>query len=297
MLKRYDITLPSEFEEPMLGLAERLGVSAFSSPQIRDEGIGETDFVYTGETIISFIASDIEQNLTEIESAIKNFLIDFSLNTNSVKTREYSEKQDWMEKFKKHFRPICVGDNIVVRPPWEKPLPQEKNANTILINPGMAFGTGTHETTRLCLKFIEKLNVENQSFLDLGAGSGILSFYLMMKGASDGVAIEIEGAAVENMKKNAKLNNISNKLEMICADLGKYKPNKLYDGIVANITSPVIMEYLPIFSLWVKNNGWGIFSGINTTNAPMVKNAFKANGWHDLAEDSEGDWVGFYLKR
>lgn len=298
MLKRYDITLPSDYEEPMLGLAERFGISAFSSPQIRDEGMGETDFVYTGETIVSFVASDMEQNTDEIEKAIQEFLVDFGLPRQNIKIKEYSEKQDWMEKFKKHFKPICVGESIVVRPPWEKPLPQEgKTAQTILIVPGMAFGTGTHETTRLCLKFLEKMNLENQSFLDLGAGSGILSFYLMKRNASDGVAIEIEGPAVENMKKNAALNNISNKLEMICADLGKYKPNKLYDGIVANITSPVILEYLPVFSPWVKKDGWGVFSGVNVTNAPLVKKAFADNGWDDLQENSEGDWCGFYLKK
>lgn len=297
MLKRFNITVPSDYEEPLLGLAELLAVNAFSNPLIRDEGMGETDFVYTGETVVSFIASTIEQDLAAIETSITNWLKDFDLPLNAVSSEEYSEDQDWMINFKQFFKPIQIGEEIVIRPPWEDPLPCENKAVTLLIDPGMAFGTGTHETTRLCLDFLSKLDVKGQYFLDLGAGSGILSFYLMKKEANSGVAIEIEGAAVENMRKNAELNNIPAGLDMICADLGKYKPVKPADGIVANITSPVILEYLPLFSKWVKKGGWGVFSGVNSANAGLVKKAFKENGWTNLKEKTDGDWHGFYLKK
>ncbi|GAB1352721.1 MAG TPA: 50S ribosomal protein L11 methyltransferase [Candidatus Rifleibacterium sp.] len=297
MLKRFNVTIPSDYEEPLLGLADRFGVGVFSSPQIRDEGIGETDFVYTGETIVSFVASTVEQDTAAIETAIIDWLKDFSLNPSALSIEEYSDNQDWMAGFREHFKPICVGDKIVVRPPWEPELPHETQANTILIDPGMAFGTGTHETTRLCLEFMSQIDPAGQFFLDLGAGSGILSFYLMKHNAQGGVAIEIEGAAVENMRKNAALNGISDRLKMICADLGTYKPEIEADGLVANITSPVILEYLPVFTPWVKKGGWGIFSGVNSTNAPIVKEAFARNGWKHLQEKTDGDWHGFYLIR
>jgi ribosomal protein L11 methyltransferase len=297
VLKRFNVTIPSDYEEPLLGLADRFGVGVFSSPQIRDEGIGETDFVYTGETIVSFVASTVEQDTAAIETAIIDWLKDFSLNPSALSIEEYSDNQDWMAGFREHFKPICVGDKIVVRPPWEPELPHETQANTILIDPGMAFGTGTHETTRLCLEFMSQIDPAGQFFLDLGAGSGILSFYLMKHNAQGGVAIEIEGAAVENMRKNAALNGISDRLKMICADLGTYKPEIEADGLVANITSPVILEYLPVFTPWVKKGGWGIFSGVNSTNAPIVKEAFARNGWKHLQEKTDGDWHGFYLIR
>lgn len=297
MLKRFNVTIPSDYEEPLLGLADRFGVGVFSSPQIRDEGIGETDFVYTGETIVSFVASTVEQDTAAIEAAIIDWLKDFSLNPSALSIEEYSDNQDWMAGFREHFKPICVGDKIVVRPPWEPELPHETQANTILIDPGMAFGTGTHETTRLCLEFMSQIDPAGQFFLDLGAGSGILAFYLMKHNAQGGVAIEIEGAAVENMRKNAALNGISDRLKMICADLGTYKPEIEADGLVANITSPVILEYLPVFTPWVKKGGWGIFSGVNSTNAPIVKEAFARNGWKHMQEKTDGDWHGFYLIR
>ncbi|MFA5598683.1 MAG: hypothetical protein WDA26_14060, partial [Pusillimonas sp.] len=105
MLKRIDITIPSDLEEPLLGLADMLGVSAFSSPQIRDEGIGETDFVYTGETIVSFVVSEVEQNTEEILEAVEDFVNEFALDDDAVKTSEYSDNQDWMENFKQFFKP------------------------------------------------------------------------------------------------------------------------------------------------------------------------------------------------
>jgi len=246
---------------------------------------------------VSFVASTVEQDTAAIETAIIDWLKDFSLNPSALSIEEYSDNQDWMAGFREHFKPICVGDKIVVRPPWEPELPHETQANTILIDPGMAFGTGTHETTRLCLEFMSQIDPAGQFFLDLGAGSGILSFYLMKHNAQGGVAIEIEGAAVENMRKNAALNGISDRLKMICADLGTYKPEIEADGLVANITSPVILEYLPVFTPWVKKGGWGIFSGVNSTNAPIVKEAFARNGWKHLQEKTDGDWHGFYLIR
>ncbi|HNX76406.1 MAG TPA: 50S ribosomal protein L11 methyltransferase [Candidatus Rifleibacterium sp.] len=299
MLRRFNVKISSDYEEQLLGLADRFGVGVFSSPQIRDEGPGETDFVYTGETVVSFIASTVEQDVAAIETAIKDWLIDFSLPAAALTTEEYSDNQDWMAGFREHFKPICVGRSIVVRPPWEPPLPCESapGSTTILIDPGMAFGTGTHETTRLCLDFMTRIDPAGRFFLDLGAGSGILSFYLMKHDAAGGVAIEIEGAAVENMRKNAALNGISDRLKMICADLGQYKPEIEADGIVANITTPVILEYLPVFSPWVKKGGWGIFSGVNSTNAPKVIQAFARNGWSNLQEKTDGDWHGFYLTR
>lgn len=296
MLKRFNIEIPSDFEEQLLGLAEKIGVNAFSSPIIRDTGKGETDFEYTGQTVVSFIVSSVEQNPDQMQPEIENWLKENNLKC-EIEIEEYSDNQDWMAGFREHFQPMLVGSSIVIRPPWAEPVAEEKGATTILIDPGMAFGTGTHETTRLCLQLLEKKNVAGQFFLDLGAGSGILSFYLMKQGANAGVAIEIEGAAVENMRKNAALNGISDRLKMICADLGRFSVEVPADGIVANITSPVILEYLPVFSPWVKKGGWGVFSGVNSSNAPAVKKAFAENGWENLEEIVEGDWHGFALTK
>ncbi|MBU1109050.1 MAG: 50S ribosomal protein L11 methyltransferase [Candidatus Riflebacteria bacterium] len=298
MLKRFNLTVPSELEEPLLGLADKLGLSAFSNPQICDAvGKGETDFVMTGETIVSFIASTVEQDTAAIEVEIIEWLNDFEQLPACLSSEEYADNQDWMLGFREHFKPICVGNSIIIRPPWAEPLPGENEATTILIDPGMAFGTGTHETTRLCLELLEPLDLVGSYFLDIGAGSGILAFYMMKRAASGGIAIEIEGAAVENMRKNAALNGISDRLHMLCADLASFVPALPAEGLIANITSPVIIEYLPLMSQWVRQGSWGVFSGVNSTNAAAVKKAFVDNGWHLIKEITDGDWHGFYLDR
>jgi ribosomal protein L11 methyltransferase len=298
VLKRFNLTVPAEFEEPLLGLAERLGLSAFSCPQIRDAvGKGETDFVLTGDIIVSFIASTIEQDIVAIEKEIADWLGDFSLSATCLACEEYADDPDWMKGFREHFQPLRVGDNIVIRPPWAEPLADEDQGITILIDPGMAFGTGTHETTRLCLQLLELLDVAGSYFLDIGAGSGILAFYMMKRGASGGIAVEIEGAAVENMRKNAALNGISDRLQVFCSDLANFVPALPAEGLIANITSPVIIENLPLMSQWVRPGAWGVFSGVNSANADAVRQAFVANGWRLLREIADGEWHGFYLER
>jgi len=298
MLRRFDITVPDELEEPLGGLAERLGLITFSSPQIEDTGGGEEDFCFTGETIVSFLVSTIEQDPVRIERELSEFLADEGVsNVAKLEIRDYPDNQDWMEGFRMHFQPIRVGSEIIVRPPWTEPLENESQATTILIDPGMAFGTGTHETTRLCLMLLVKIDPRGGRFLDIGAGSGILAFYLAKKGAVAVTALEIDGAAVENMRKNAALNHLEKMIDMKCGDLAAFKPDGPADGIVANITSPVLVEHLARMATWTKQGAWGVFSGVNDTNAPRVREALKAASWKLEEEITEADWHAFHCTR
>ena len=295
MLKRFNIKVPTEYEEPLIGLAERFGVNVFTSPVIMETDRGETDYDFTGETTVSFIVSDTEQKPDEIYTQICNWLKETGLEATKPEIEEYSDNQDWMAGFREHFQSLQVGKNIIIRPPWEHLTTEDENKIGLIIDPGMAFGTGTHETTRLCLELLEDIDVAGNYFLDMGAGSGILSFYLMKRGASAGAAVEIEGAAVENMKKNAALNGMSDRLKMECSDIESFKPSIPADGLVANITSPVILDNIAILSKMVKPGAWGVFSGVNSTNAEKVRKAFKENNWKEVKENTEGDWHGFYL--
>jgi ribosomal protein L11 methyltransferase len=299
MLKRFDIKIADDFEEALLDFADSLGLSAFSSPCIVDTGEGEEDFAFTGETVVSLLVSTIEQDAARIEAELQRWLNEVVPKPPEVTGSEYADDQDWMAGFRQYFQPIRVQPGLVIRPPWAEPLPDEvePHAVAILIDPGMAFGTGTHETTRLCLSLMIDLPLIGQTFLDVGAGSGILSFFAMKRGAAAGTALELEGAAVENMRKNAALNGIGPALTMICADLRRFVPGQPVSLLLANITTPVLAEHLPRLTGWVAPGGCGVFSGVNTTNAPKIRRVLSDTGWEIVKELTEGDWCGFLAKQ
>lgn len=299
MLKRYDLLIDQKFEEQFNGLAESLGLSVFSNPVIEcsDTSDGdETAYRLTGKVVVSFVFSENEMNLDSIESALANWLADYGLHASCLSKSEYSQDHDWMQKFREYFKPVDVTEKIVIRPPWfAKDTKREKTE--IIIDPGMAFGTGTHETTRLSLVLLEKINVSGCCFLDLGAGSGVLSFYLLKNAASRGIAVEVESTAVENLKKNMKLNLIDEKvLDVRCCLIKDLKSNHV-DIIVANITTPVILEHIVQINGWLKPGGTVVFSGVNVTNRAVVKEAFNKQGLTLVDEIFEGDWYAFCLKK
>jgi ribosomal protein L11 methyltransferase len=296
MLCRFDVTVPESVEEELLGLAERLGVQSFSSPCIIDGGVSEESFSFTGETVVSFIFSSVEQDVALIKRELETFLVETGLSA-AISSREYADNEDWMQQFKSYFVPIKVGEHIIIRPPWHEPLPEEANATVILIDPGMAFGTGTHETTRLCLELLTHEKFQQGTILDVGAGSGILSFYLLKNHARQVTAIEIDGPAVENLRKNFDLNGQPGSFTVLCADLHAYEPKELFDGLVANITSPVLLDNFQRFFHWLKPGGWAVFSGINSTNAPAIQQALADHGFAKIKKTREGEWFAFRVTK
>ncbi|MFZ2959687.1 MAG: 50S ribosomal protein L11 methyltransferase [Candidatus Ozemobacteraceae bacterium] len=298
MLRRVDVRVPDHCEEPLLGLAERHGMQVFSSPCIVDTGGGEEDYRLTGETVVSFLFSTVEQNADDFGKAIDQWLAAECPEAPKPEIRDYADDEDWMRTFRQYFQPIQVAEGIVVRPPWCDPLPGEEHGITLLIDPGMAFGTGTHETTRLCLRLMKGIRVSGGHFLDLGAGSGILSFALIKKGAAFVEAVEIDGPAIENLRKNADLNGIkSDALFVVCGNLAHFSPRKPADGLVANISSPILLEHLPHLATFLASGAWAVFSGINSTNAPALRKAFSASPWNLVQEETEGEWHGFLTRR
>lgn len=296
MLRRLDFIVPDACEEPLYGLGERFGLQVFSSPGIADAEGGEENFRFTGKTTVSILISTIEQDAAAIEQAFHDYLREENLPFDFSRF-EYADNEDWMQNFRSVFVPIRIGKKILIRPPWAEPDPKDHPEITILIDPGMAFGTGTHETTRLCLKCLADLEALGHYVLDIGAGSGILSLYLLKRGSHIVEAVEIDGPAVENLRKNAALNGSPGGLKVHCCDLQNFRPRQKADGIVANITSPVLIDSFPRFFRWLKDGAWAIFSGINSTNAPLVKKALATQGFSKIRQKREGEWFAFAAKK
>ncbi len=176
--------------------------------------------------------------------------------------------QDWERVWLKSFTPIEVGTNLWVCPTWCEP--EEPNARNIRLDPGLAFGTGTHATTYMCLKWLAEQNLDQQRVLDYGSGSGILAIAALLSGAIYADAVDIDPLAVNACAENAERNHVTDKMS-------SYLPNQLpehseptYDLVIANILAEVIIELRDILLLHLKPGGTLLMTGILDSQAERV---------------------------
>lgn len=203
------------------------------------------------------------------------------------------DDEDWANNWKKYYKPFNITDTIVIKPTWE--IYEEKtNEKIILLDPGMAFGTGTHETTRLCVEFIEKYMKKNYNVADIGCGSGILSIAASLLGASEVKAVDVDHIAVRVTKENVKLNNLSN----ISAKTGSLKSlgSVKFDLIAANIIADVLIDISDGVGEYLKDNGLLILSGIILSRKNEVLECYKKLGFSLVDEKNMGEWVAYTLK-
>ncbi len=198
------------------------------------------------------------------------------------------DEEDWANSWKKYYKPIKTGNRLVIVPMWEEYTPAADEI-TVIMNPGMAFGTGTHETTRLCAALLEDYINEGDSMLDVGCGSGILAICAARLGANDCFACDIDAVAVRVAEENARLNDTPN-VKAEVSDLLKSVPDKKYNVICANIVADVIIRLAPDAYKYLAPGGTFIVSGIIDTRADEVKSALKNGGYEIIAERGENGW-------
>ena len=200
-------------------------------------------------------------------------------------------EEDWANSWKQYFKPIFVGEKIVICPEWE--TPPETDRIIFTINPGMSFGTGSHETTRLCIEQLEKFVTTDKTILDLGCGSGILSVIACQLGVKSAVAVDIDPNAAETSTENARKNGISDeRYKAFAYDvLGDEPLNGKYDIVVANIVSDIIIRLADKARELVADNGVFIAGGIITDRLDEVKSAIESAGFSIQNIEIENDWA------
>ena len=205
------------------------------------------------------------------------------------------EEEDWSESWKQYYKPIEVGRRLVVMPEWEEY--EYPDARVIVeLDPGAAFGTGQHETTLMCLELGERYIQENDEVLDIGCGTGILGISAVMLGAKHALCIDRDEIAVSAGKRNARLNNCDDRVELRLGDLAKGVRGK-YDLIFANIVADVIMEHLPSAKKLMNRNAHIIVSGIIKDREQDVIAAVEKCGLQVLERMEQGEWVAFSLQK
>lgn len=205
------------------------------------------------------------------------------------------EEEDWATAWKKYYHPTKVGTNLTVVPCWEEydPAPGER---VVTLDPGMAFGTGTHETTRLCMRQLEEVVTPGAQVLDVGTGSGILAITALLLGASHAVGVDIDEVAVKTAGENARLNGVEDRLELVAGDLTR-KVTGQYDVICANIVADVILRLSRDVLRFLKPNGVLLCSGIIEERCGEIEAAFAEIGMQVCRREIENGWAALRLSR
>jgi len=204
-------------------------------------------------------------------------------------------EEDWADSWKQYYHPIHTGRRLVIVPVWEE-YEAQPGELTVLMDPGMAFGTGTHETTRLCASLLEDVVRPGASVLDVGCGSGILAICASKLGASECFACDIDPVAVRIARENAARNGTDNVTAAV-SDLLAGVPRKQYDVCVANIVADVILRMAPDVGRYLKPDGVLIVSGIIEERADEVIAALEQNGYAIADSRRENGWYAGAAKK
>ena len=212
-----------------------------------------------------------------------------------IKTASLPE-QDWGENWKRFFKPVQVTSRFVVKPPWSK-IRLKRGQIPIDITPGMAFGTGTHATTILCIQALEeRLQKRGLSVLDVGTGSGILSIIAAKLGTREVWGVDIDGVAVENARENVEKNHVSDIVKIRKGSIGNLQ--KKFDVVVANIDLKSLRRMRKPLLHHLENQGFLILSGILEGEKDRLGQHFIETGLLQWEEDSqEGEWVCLTFKK
>lgn len=261
----------------------------------------------SGSFVSFYVTDDTEGKETvslvkDALNVLKSQDVDAEFGTLEISGTNMKE-EDWSENWKQYFKPLNVGDKILILPEWET-LDTPTDRTVFTVNPGMSFGTGAHHTTQLCIKAMEKHLKNGMTVLDLGCGSGILSIISLLLGATHATAVDIDENAVKIAVENAEKNNI---------DLSKYRTmagnvtcdealfekisDRKYDIVLANIVADVIISIKDIVPAFLKDGGIFITSGIIEERLSDVQGAYNETAFTPVAEEHQGGWASLVYKK
>lgn len=253
-----------------------------------DDGL--IDSYGTDVVIKAYFSEDRDpDNLTE---EIRSFLSDMTgyMNVGSGETSwVIRDDVEWKDTWKQYFKPFQFTESIIIKPSWEDYEPKPKDI-VIELDPGMAFGTGTHETTRMCANLGEKYLEKGDNVLDLGCGTAILALSAIKLGAATALAVDIDDAAVKAARQNVENNGESQKIEVRQGELHLIS-KKPYSLIFINIIADIILSLSSEIKDYVGDNTRLLLSGIIKSRQKEVKDAYTALGFTLLEELTQGEWV------
>ena len=256
-----------------------------------------------GKSRITFYLEDSEEGLNtlaQLRIGLAAFKKQHPEYAPLILSMENVEDADWENNWKQFYKPMEIGERLLVIPAWEQADP--KGRVTLTLNPGLTFGTGSHATTRLCLTALESRIHGGERVLDLGCGSGILSIAALRLGAKSAFACDIDEKCIDVAYENAALNGIGkDRLTVRQGDATKEGPLRDaigtgYDVVVANIVADVIISLAPQVRHFLKEDGWFLTSGIIDDRADEVAAALVAAGWSIVESCTSEGWYCYICR-
>lgn len=300
----------NEAIEPISNLIHESGASglAIEDPldlhRTRRDTYGEwyelnpDDYPQKGVYIKAYIPvnSFLNETVAQVKEAVHNLTqYGIDIGKNDITVNKLDE-EDWATAWKKFYKPVQVSDSITIKPTWETYTPASDEQLIIELDPGMAFGTGTHPTTMLSVQALEKYIKQDDVVMDVGSGSGVLSIASVLLGAEKVQAFDLDDVAVKSTILNAELNGLEEKISA--------RPNNLLEGVKAEvnvIVSNILAEIIVKFTKDAWNNliddGLFITSGIIESKKDIVKDKLKQDGFHILEINEMDDWLAIVAKK
>ncbi|MFS1517864.1 50S ribosomal protein L11 methyltransferase [Bacillus sp. SCS-151] len=260
--------------------------------------LNPNDYPEEGVVIKAYLPvnSFLGETVEEIKEAINTLLIyDIDIGSNRITISEVNE-EEWATAWKKYYNPVKISEKFTIVPTWETYTPVSSDELIIELDPGMAFGTGTHPTTVMCIQALERTVKQDDKILDVGTGSGVLSIAAALLGADKVLAYDLDEVAVASARINTKLNKVSDNVIV--------EQNNLLDGIetkvdiiVANILAEIILRFVKDAYRLLKPGGMFITSGIINTKKALVKETLQNTGFVIEETITMEDWVAMIVKK
>lgn len=300
----------NEAIEPISNILHEAGASGvviedpFELIKEREDQFGEiyelnpNDYPEEGVIIKAYLPvnSFLGETVEEIKESINNLILhNIDIGKNTVTISEVNE-EEWSTAWKKYYHPVKISEKVTIVPTWEEYSPVHSDELIIELDPGMAFGTGTHPTTVMCIQALERTVGKGTKVIDVGTGSGVLSIAAALLGAEKVQALDLDAVAVNSARINVKLNKVHDRVTVAQNNLlaGLTEP---VDVIVANILAEVILRFTDAAANLVKKDGYFITSGIILPKKQEVKDAMEKAGFEIVEVLQMEDWVAFISRK
>ncbi|HOW57110.1 MAG TPA: 50S ribosomal protein L11 methyltransferase [Smithellaceae bacterium] len=299
---KIEIEAPAIMMDALANYLTEKGAQGVYQETVESQGEGDFPLTAADETIKAFFPEDVrsEKRVAAIQKYLQSLEEIFpDLEKASLHTQIITDP-DWGEQWKKYFKPVRVSNNIIIKPTWERYSPASRDI-VIEIDPGMAFGTGQHASTRMCIEAIEDVimkdrSVESWRALDVGCGTGILGITAAKLGAQEVICVDIDKKAVEIARENAAINAVDSRVRIINGDATAItaEPRNL---IIANLTAKLLIKLSHSLAERLLPEGYMIISGIIEQDIPHIEERFLTSDLIVQRQLKENEWICYVLRK